>query len=106
MLGRAGVSRPRAYDGPWHNDHDSQASDPAARSESRLISRVTSHRHSTSGVLALSAVLGLGAFIGFAILGDRTQVNLLIALIASLGAAGTAALTVRSPASASGTAIE
>jgi hypothetical protein len=67
-----------------------------------LTSRFAFRGRSTNGVLALSAALGVGAFIGFVLLGNRTPVDLLAAFIASLGAATIAGLVVRSPVSAVG----
>lgn len=67
-----------------------------------MISRFAFRDPSTKSVLALSAALGAGAFIGFVLLGHRTPVDLLVALVASLGAAATAGLVVRSPLSAFG----
>jgi hypothetical protein len=57
---------------------------------------------SASGVLALPAALGVAAFAGLVVLGNRSPVDLLGAFVASLGAAATAALVVRSPATAFG----
>jgi hypothetical protein len=67
-----------------------------------LISTFAFRKRSTNSVLTLSAVLGGGAFVGFVLLGDRTPADLVVAFVASLGAAITAGLVVRSPVSAVG----
>jgi hypothetical protein len=65
-----------------------------------LSSRLSSPERSTKDVLVVSAALGVGAFLGLSLLGDRTPVGLLVALVASLGASATASLVVRSPLTA------
>lgn len=55
-----------------------------------------------SGLAVLSLLLGAGAFGGFILLGDRTPVDLLAALVASLAAAAIVILVVRMPVGAFG----
>ena len=59
-------------------------------------------RPRSRGLLALSAILGIGAFVGMVILGARTPEAVLVALAASLAAALTVILVVERPVAAFG----
>lgn len=59
-------------------------------------------RPSSNGLPALSALLGIGAFVGMVALGERTPATVLVTLAASLAAALTVILVVERPLAAFG----
>ena len=59
-------------------------------------------RPPSNSLCALSALLGIGAFVGMVVLGERTPETVLITLAASLAAALTVILVVERPVAAFG----